>query len=141
MIRARAPLAIGLVLAVLSACVDEQKATEEAESATNEEVGTSGTYRLTLTEKAVQRLGVQTSEVTTGSGGKLVFPYSALIYDLYGDIWVYVSPEACVFTRRAVTVRAISGDQVTATEGPEAGTLVASVGTAELYGEETGIGK
>jgi hypothetical protein len=40
------------------------------------------------------------------------------------------------FVRHALEVEAIEGNEAILSEGPPAGTLVVTVGTAELYGAE-----
>jgi hypothetical protein len=74
-------------------------------------------------------------------GLKKVVPYSALLYDLDGSTWIYVSPEPLVFMRQPVTVDFIEGDRAILSDGPSVGTIVATVGVAELYGADTGVGK
>jgi len=77
-----------------------------------------------------------------GSGAlQKVIPYSAVIYDLTGDTWVYSSAEPLTFVRQPITVDYIEGDMAVLVDGPDAGTLVATVGVAELYGADTGVGK
>jgi hypothetical protein len=77
-----------------------------------------------------------------GSGEKrIAVPYSAVIYDLNGNTWVYVSPEPLVFVREPITIDYIQGDMAILSEGPAIGTEVATVGVAELYGADTGVGK
>lgn len=76
-----------------------------------------------------------------GGTQRFVVPYSALIYDLNGKTWVYVSPEPLVFTRYPVVVDYIEEDEAYLLEGPPAGTQVATVGVPELYGADTGVGK
>jgi hypothetical protein len=71
----------------------------------------------------------------------MVVPYSALIYDLQGNTWVYTSSEPLVFIRQPVVVDYIDGDNVVLLQGPAAGTEVVTVGVAELYGADTGVGK
>lgn len=86
--------------------------------------------------------GVRVKLSIVGSGdSRMVVPYSALIYDLTGDTWVYISPEPLVFMRHPVTVEYIEGDRAILSDGPPVGTDVATVGVAELYGADTGIGK
>jgi hypothetical protein len=68
-------------------------------------------------------------------------PYNAVIYDLKGDTWVYTSPAARTFVRQHVKVDYIDDDTAILTEGPAVGTNVVSVGVAELFGAEYGIGK
>ena len=96
--------------------------------------------RLTLTSKAASRIDVQTAAVKTGRQGLQVVPYGALIYDPQGGTWVYTSPEALVFERVAVTVSSIDDERVHLRKGPGAGTEVAVVGAAELWGAEFGVG-
>jgi len=74
--------------------------------------------------------------------GKLrkVVPYSALIYDPQGETWVYTSPQPRTFVRASVDVDYIDGDVAVLESGPPAGTVVASVGVAELYGTEFKVG-
>jgi multidrug efflux pump subunit AcrA (membrane-fusion protein) len=100
--------------------------------------------RLTLTEKAAQRLDIQTAQVReeqVDGAQRLVVPYSALIYDLEGKTWIYISPQPLTYVREPVTVDQIEGDMVVLVEGPATGTEVVTVGVAELYGTDTGIGK
>lgn len=101
-------------------------------------------YRMTLSPKAAQRLDVQTvpvrEEVVDGTTHKII-PYSALIYDLDGATWIYISPADLTFVREPVTVDYIEQDVVILTEGPDVGTEVATVAVAELYGTDTGVGK
>jgi hypothetical protein len=78
----------------------------------------------------------------TGSGEqRVVIPYAAVVYDLQGATWVYVSPEPLVFHRAPVTIDFIQGDLAILSDGPAVGTEVAIVGVAELYGADTGVGK
>lgn len=100
--------------------------------------------RVVLTARAVERLGIQTvalAEVQAGGVRRKSVPYAAVIYDLRGQTWVYTSPAAYTFVRQPVTVDAIEGDQVLLTDGPPVGMAVVTVGVAELYGIDTGIGK
>ncbi|MBT2520806.1 hypothetical protein [Arthrobacter sp. ISL-28] len=92
--------------------------------------------RLTLTDKAVERLGLTTEKVTKGSA--LEVPYGALIYDGAGKTWVYTNPEPKTYIRAAVIVDKITGSKVQLRSGPPAGTDVVTVGAAELFGAEFG---
>ena len=93
--------------------------------------------RITLTDKAVERLALTTEKVANGKGG-LEIPYASLVYDGAGKTWVYTAPEPRTFIRAAVTVDKITGDKVQLSSGPKAGTEVVSVGAAELFGTEFG---
>lgn len=92
--------------------------------------------KITLTDKAVERLGLTTAKVTKGSA--LEIPYGALIYDGSGKTWVYTSPEPRTYIRAAVTVDKITGNKVQLRSGPPAGTDVVTIGAAELFGTEFG---
>jgi len=103
---------------------------------------------VTLTERAIQRLGLKTDQVRDEKvtrknqplGERKVVPYSALIYDSQGQTWVYTSPSARTFVRHKVEVDQIQGDVAVLKDGPPTGTVVASVGVAELYGTEFKVG-
>ena len=72
-----------------------------------------------------------------GVGGEA----KAILYDLNGNTWIYISPESLQFLRVPVVVDYILEDTVVLLEGPPAGTKVAVVGVAELHGADTGVGK
>lgn len=71
----------------------------------------------------------------------LVAPRAALLHDAYGGSWVYEAREAHVFTRRRVAVVDLVGDFAVLEHGPPPGTRVVTVGAAELFGTEFGVGK
>jgi len=78
----------------------------------------------------------------SGGGDKRkIIPYAAVLYDAKGDTWVYTNPEQLVFIRQPIQIDTIAGDEVTLVNGPPAGTAVVTVGGAELYGTEFGVGK
>jgi hypothetical protein len=109
-----------------------------------EPIGETGFNRVILTERAAERLDIQTvlvSEQDMDGELRLVIPYSALIYGLHGETWAYYSPEPLSYVREPITVDYIEGDIVVLLEGPAVGTEVVTVGVAELYGTETGVGK
>jgi hypothetical protein len=98
--------------------------------------------RITLTEMASQRLGLQTapiSEAEVGRRMQTVVPYAAVIYGQHGETWVYASPEPLVFVRQPVTIGDIEGDVGVLSEGPPVGTQVVTAGAAELFGVESGL--
>ena len=110
-----------------------------------EKVDGSEIKRVTLTAKAVERLDLRTVEireekVARSDTPRRVVPYSALIYDAQGATWVYTSPQPMTFVRHKVEVDYIEGVNAVLSDGPAAGTLVASVGVAELYGTEFAVG-
>lgn len=135
-----------LVMALLlSACTKTQSvsggsAATEA-PATTEAIGDTGINKVTLTEQALVRLALETTEVKNAPNDLLEIPYGAIIYDLNGNTWTYTSPEANVFVRQSITVDRIEGNSVYLSDGPELGTAVVVVGAAELYATDVGISK
>lgn len=110
-----------------------------------EHIAGSEVSRVTLTEKAIERIALETEKVREAkvsrySSARKVIPYSALIYDSKGQTWVYTSPEPRAFVRSMVDVDYIEGDIAVLKSGPAIGTVVASVAVAELYGAEFGVG-
>jgi hypothetical protein len=138
---------LGLLVALpqLSACTQTSaEATSGTEPAKVEHLdGSPDVSRLTLTPKAVQRLGIRTATVreeTVAGKRRKVIPYGAVLYDAKGATSVYVSTAANTYVRQPITVDFIEGDRAVLEAGPAAGTAVVSVGAAELYGTETGVG-
>jgi hypothetical protein len=143
----RGLVAVGLLVVglQLSACTQQAAEAEGggAEPANVEQVEGADVSRLTLTAKAAERLGIQTKPLLAGKIGgasRQVVPYSAVLYDAKGDTWVYTNPAPLTYVRERVTVDVIQGDQAVLTDGPPEGTPVVTVGAAELYGTETGVG-
>ena len=124
---------------VITACQKHHEAHHAEHPAEITKIEGSDLSRVTLTERAVQRLDLQTDQVRE-QGGKRVVPYSSLIYDPKGQTWVYTSPETRTFIRHKVDVDKIEGDIVVLNDGPPVGTIVASVAVAELYGAEFKVG-
>ena len=88
---------------------------------------------------AGQRVRVELSLAGSKTPRRVV-PYSAVIYDLKGDTWVYTSATPLTFVREKVAVDFIEGDLAVLSQGPAAGTQIATAGAAELYGTEFGVG-
>jgi hypothetical protein len=107
-----------------------------------EKNATTGIARITLSERAIDRLELLTDTVKPApEGGGIVLPYAALLYDAQGKTWVYTNPEPRVFERQAVTVAKVEAGVVTASAGPAVGTTVVTVAAAELFGAEFVTGK
>lgn len=130
---------------LLSACAATSAGeTTKIEPAHIEPIAGTEFNRVTLTEKAFQRLAIQTatiSEMQVDETQRIVAPYAAVIYGLNGETWVYVSPEPLTYHREPITIDYIDGDMAVLVDGPSAGTEVVTVGVAELYGTDTGVGK
>lgn len=135
------PLVLIGVALLAAGCGGGDSSSEEASGpATVYEVEGSDVSRVELTESAAQRLDIQTAAVEQNGKG-MVIPYSAVIYSPTGETWAYVSPVPLTFVREAIVVDRIEGDQAFLTKGPKAGTKVATVGVAELFGAEAGLGQ
>ena len=130
---------------VLAACGQAAPAAANKPKPVNiEKSGDTGFNRVVLTEKAAQRIAVQTTPVTeeqVNGAQRKVIPYAAVIYGLKGETWTYTNPNPLTYVRQAIKVDRIDGDRVLLVDGPPAGTAVVTVGVAELYGADTGIGK
>lgn len=108
------------------------------EQAKVEPVGDKGVKKLTLTDKAVERLAIATAPVAQ-EGASLVIPYAALLYLPDGTTFTYTNPDGHSYVRETVAVSTIRGDQVVLVSGPPAGTAVVTTGGTELWGAEFGI--
>lgn len=123
----------------LTACQKHHEAHHAEHPAEVEAIPGSDVKKVTLTESAVKRLDVRTEQVRE-QAGKTVVPYSSLIYDPKGQTWVYTSPAPRTYVRQKVDIDKIMGDTVVLNAGPPAGTMIASVAVAELYGTEFKVG-
>lgn len=131
--------ALTLGLTGLAACSDDSGDAKAAPPATAEEIPGTKEKKITLTEQAAQRIGLETTTVQAGAGGHTVIPSSALYYIAEGTAWTYVSTGPLQYVRTKVSVDKFDGDDVLLSDGPEAGTEIVSIGAALLYGVETGI--
>lgn len=135
-------VAVAVAAAVLIpfACSDDDSSSDDEEPpATVVELG-DGAKQVTLTEAAARRLGIEMGEITE-EGGDMVIPYAAVVYDEEGATWTYLSPEPLTFVRTSITVARIADDdKAFLSDGPDVGTEVVTVGQAELFGVEKGIG-
>lgn len=132
-----------LLIAVLSLAACEQTGSTgtpgEEEPARVEQIAGTDISRVILTEQAAKRVDIQTvplREVQIRGAARKVVPYSAIIYDLHGQTWVYASPSHLTFAREQVSVDTIEGDQAILSQGPPVGTEIVTVGAPELYGTE-----
>lgn len=128
----------------LSACSTPKAEAISEEPAIVEALDGSEYNRVTLSAKAAERLDIQTEsvleELVDGTQW-LVVPYAALLYGNNGETWVYVGSEALTYVRQPVTVEYIDGEKAFLVDGPALGSEVVTVGGAELYGADTGVGK
>lgn len=134
-------LITGLAVAALAlgACNSGTTSSSKTEAVTIVEDEATGLKTLTLSEKAAQRLGVETAPVA-GAGSAMTVPYAAVVYDAAGKTWAYVTAEPLTYKRAEITVDEIDGDTARLSAGPPAGSQVVTTGAAELYGAEIGVG-
>jgi hypothetical protein len=142
-------LVSGMLLVVicltLVACGGSNEAAAKEAPAKVEAIEGSEYKLITLTERAAERLGIASEAVreeAVDGATKKVVPYASVIYGVHGETWAYMrNSDSLSFVRVPLTVERIEGDLAILTEGPELGTEVITVGAAELYGADTGVGK
>ena len=147
------PLLAALVLGV-SACSRGQaeEATEGYRDAKVEPVQGTDLSRVTLSQQAADRLGIETAVVraqrltapgqaASAAAARKVVPYAAVIYDETGDTWTFTSPQPLTYLRQHIEIDFIEGDTAVLSDGPAVGTTVVTVGAAELLGTELGVGE
>jgi hypothetical protein len=126
---------------LLAACGQRTTApTSTPKPATLEKIPNSDLARVILSQEGARRIDLRTEPVGLRDGSPAA-PYAAVVYDKSGATWVYTAPEPLTFVRHSVSVEAIRGDVALLKDGPPPGTPVVTVGVAELYGVEFGIGK
>jgi len=131
-------LALLLVVVVINPSSETTATEEESGLATVEN------DRVILTEEAAERLGIETGAITDSevqgppgeSSLRKVVPYSAVLYGVDGDAFVYTNPEPLTFAREPISIEYIKGDTAVLSDGPASGTTVVTVGSAELFGAE-----
>ena len=141
-------LIIASLLTAVACTATSSRATKE-EPATVEPIEGTDLSRVILTAKASERLGIETALVRQAEVGpaggeaalRKVIPYAAVLYDPNGNTFVYTNGEPFTFVRAPITVDYIEGELAILHDGPPSGTAVVTVGAAELYGTEFGVGK
>lgn len=127
---------------VAGACADDTGYVY-VDPASVEEVGDE-LWAITLTERAAERTGIEFAAVAmhdVEGEERLVVPYSAVMYHYDGTTWSYTRAGDLTYVREQIDIDYIEGDTAVLHSGPPVGTEVVSVGAAELYGVEFGIGK
>jgi hypothetical protein len=133
-------LVIVVTAALLTACQragTTENAAANAEPATVTRLG-GGLSRITLSASGAQRIGLQTAKVRT-AGTATVVPTAAVFYREDGSTWVYRQTAPLTFERAGVTIARVAGSATYVSSGPAPGTVVATVGVAELRGAEDGV--
>ena len=127
---------------LVGACAQsaEPEAANDESLAHLEDIAGSDVKRITMSEEAAERIGVQTVPVAAADGGRIKVPSATLLYDQTGRTWVFTEPEHDVFVREEVKIIGTNGEDTILSSGPTADTPVVTVGVAELYGTELGVG-
>lgn len=122
---------------LLSACGGQVPVTgEKVAPSMLEPIEGSELSRVILTEKAAERLGIET---VLASG--IEVPYAAVIYDTEGKTWMYTNPAPLTYVRAPIMIDYIEGDTAFLSESLASELAVVTVGVSELYGTETGVSK
>jgi hypothetical protein len=121
---------------LLAGCGGNPSTAEKVEPATIKDIEGSELKLVILTEKAAEQIGVETVPASP-----MVIPYSAVIYDVEGNTWVYTNPEPLTYLRAPVVIDRIEGDQAFLSQELGMDAPVVTVGVAEIYGAETGVSK
>jgi hypothetical protein len=134
-----------LAAIVLSGCQGASEAAgDDQEPVTLQAVEGTDRYQVTLTQNAVDRLGLRTDTVhvvAAGTAGapadaRTSIPYAAVVYDADGSTWAYTVVENDSYVRSAIGIASVEGDTAYLTSGPSTGTPVVVVGAPELLGAE-----
>lgn len=138
-------LAVLLALTAWAASAGPSTETEVDHSgpASVEEVEGSHRSVVTLSPRGAEKIGLELARVepTGHAAGGLAVPQRALVQGAGGTVWVYASAgDPLRFRRHVVEVAAVQGRTAILTRGPAIGTMVASSGSAELYGAEFEVG-
>jgi hypothetical protein len=99
--------------------------------------------QVTLSADAAKRIALRTRPITAAPAGSAIgrseIPLVAVLYDKDGKTWAYTQVRPLTFVRAAVGIAHIDGETATLDSGPAVGTLVVTVGGAELLGAEYGV--
>ena len=121
---------------LLSACGAKTAAPEKIVPSKLEPIEGTDLSKVILTEKAAERIGVET---VSASGTEV--PYAAVIYDIEGNTWIYTNPEPLTFVREPIVIDHIDGDTAFLAESLPGELNVVTMGVIEIYGTETGVSK
>jgi hypothetical protein len=132
---------LGIVVAVaaiasLAGCAEIESVTAEPyEPAHLESTGPDQPKRVILTEEAVQRIELQTTQVRL-EDGDLEVDHTALVYDQKGESWVFTVVGPLTYERAPIEIKEIDDELMILASGPPPGTQVVTVGAIELWGTE-----
>lgn len=93
--------------------------------------------KIVLTDHAVKRLGIISQKLRSG----FEVPRSSLLYDTQGRAWVYVDLGHSTYQRAEIEVLKVRDEVLEIKSKFEPSIQVVTIGAAELFGTESGIGK
>lgn len=70
-----------------------------------------------------------------------VIPWSSVIFDIYGNTWVYEKTAQLTYNRKRVIVDHVVGADAAIQQGPAKGREIVDLGAQELFALETGYSK
>jgi hypothetical protein len=91
--------------------------------------------RVRLSSDTAEKIDLQTAKVRANGRGTFV-PHVALIYSPEGRAFVYTRPEPQTYVRSPIEVDRVVDDRALLSAGPPPGTVVVTVGAAELLATE-----
>jgi hypothetical protein len=137
---------IVLIIAALqlAACGAPPAPAVESNPATIEPIAGTELNRVILTEDGAKRIGIETAPVRVmqiSGTARMVIPYAAVLYDAKGATWAYTNPEPLTFVRHSIEITSIADNLAVLANDLPSGTLVVTVGAAELFGAEFEFGE
>ena len=130
---------VAIAVATSAGCAEIESVTAEPyEPAALESTGPDKPARIILTDEAVDRVALQTTEVKP-LGKELTVDHAALVFDKAGKPWVFTVVGPRTYVRASVGIKEVQDNVVFLSAGPPAGTQVVTVGAIELWGAELGI--
>jgi len=134
--------ALAVAVLGLAGCAEQVAASEPPEVAVKvEAIAGTDLSKVTLTEKAITRLGLKTEPIGKApAGAGETVNFSAILYDATGGAWIYTCPAPRSFVRAPIVVDRVEGDLAYLSSGPKVGTTVVTQAVQELYGAEYGVG-
>jgi hypothetical protein len=132
-------LGAGLALlaagAALSGCQEVASNLVEDQPYQLEPIHGTHLNRVRLSADTAERIDLQTAQVHA-NGRRTVVPHLAVIYSPEGGAFVYTRPERLTYVRAPIDVARVVDDRALLSTGPPPGTVVVTVGAAELLATE-----
>jgi hypothetical protein len=119
----------------LSGCQEVASNLVEDQPYQLEPVEGSDLNRVHLSADIAEKIDLQTDEVRANGLGTVI-PHLALIYSPDGEAFVYTRPEPLTYVRAPIEIDRVMEDRVLLSDGPPPGTVVVTVGAAELLATE-----